>query len=132
MAEAQRLLRELDYSMAMYDSTHGSHSAAANQSSYYHGIDSTSDLIGTIGSMSGASGQAAVLNAVAGAELGTGAPSLGGVAPERIEEQPQGAMAVEGDSGKSELQQPKSVLPGGVHQKDPSLVMAGEDLDDLM
>ena len=129
VAEAQRLLRELDHSMAMYDSTHGSHSAIDDSH------DCNDDQI-AIGSSEGDNVDQGTSSSDrdSATEVGGGTVTnfLSNVGPLRVvhkrEEQQQSASTATGRLSKA---QATSNGSASVHA-DPSLVMADEDLDDLM
>eukprot|EP01043_Picozoa_sp_COSAG02_P052182 COSAG02_NODE_5585_length_4212_cov_3.607829_2_plen_136_part_00 len=128
VAKAQRLLQELDHSMALYDSTHGGHSTDLSHSGFSDRSDDRSHTSDNGGSCSGQPNpppsQAAAEN---GAEKSTQSESPR--AAQRGQQQQQQQQPPPPANGAA-----AATSPGGASMQDgaPALVMAGEDLDDLM
>jgi hypothetical protein len=145
VAKAQRLLQELDHSMALYDSTHGDHSSNLSHSLSFSLADQTDDRSQTNGNGGSASGQvtlspeqAPTIQAALGAETPTQSDSpLAAQRNEQDQEQdqePEAEGAASAAAAKLSKSDPSAVNPDGASTQDggPKLVMAGEDLDDLM
>ena len=112
VAEAQRLLRELDHSMAMYDSTHGSQTPSQSLANHSH---NRSHLNGSNGTSAGEETSSMKQQQEAAALDTSGFPAAS-VESTRL----ANTSSVDSRSGVQE------------RASSQGLVMAGEELDDLM
>jgi hypothetical protein len=145
VAEAQRLLRELDHSMAVYDSTHGDGSTTVvSDSTFSHSLslsianqtdEQTGDGSNAHGGGGGGGSSPAITPATPPA-LPTALDTA--TAPEsqpEAEPEPRDQLLKQDKQSESEPEQdPTHSDRSGtdVQERSAALVMAGEDLDDLM
>lgn len=140
VAEAQRLLRELDHSMAVYDSTHGDGSTTVvSDSTFSLSLSIAHQTDEQTGDGSNAHGRGGSSPAITPATP----PALPNAldtptAPEsqpEAEPEPRDQLLKQDKQSESEPEQdPTHSDRSGtdVQERSAALVMAGEDLDDLM